>query len=86
MERRWKRGGKNVETVRKGGNKVKTHDVEWKRSGKKVEIRWKEGGKQVESCAKLIVSHIQGCPGSEVERRCKQSGKKMENRWYHVPN
>ena len=43
-----------METVRKGGNKVKTHDVEWKRSGKKVEInaytgvekKWKRSEKR----------------------------------------
>ena len=53
---RWKRGGKKVETIRKGGNKVKMHDAEWKRSGKQVES----------SCA-LNVSPLQGSTGGRTK-------------------
>ena len=63
VEKRWEKGGKKVKIDLKGGNKVKTHDAEWKRSGKQVE----------NSCA-LNVSPLQGSRGGgkKVENRWNQ--------------
>ena len=69
VETGWKKGGNQTVEVGKGWEKGEIEAME-------VDKRWKKGRKLVESRSTLNVSPLQGSTGG---------GKKVENRWNHVP-